>query len=420
MKIKQKIRKITPRKVIKAYHFLWSFFGALIYRFPGRKIKVVGVTGTNGKTTTVKIISSILKEDKKKIAVMSSIDFEIAGEREKNILKMTMPGRGFVQRFLRRAVDKNCEVAVLEVTSEGIEQFRHKFVGFDIAVITNLTPEHIESHGGFENYKKAKGKLFKETKKVHILNVDDDHFEYFNSFEAEKKYGYGFEKENNNIKFLKGSSLSSSKEAVSFKCNDEGVKLKILGEFNAYNAMAAIAVSSELGVDFSDIKKSLENYSGVPGRMEKVISEPITVLVDYAFTPNALEKVYRENKRKCDGNLILVLGACGGGRDKWKRPVLGKIASQYGDKIIVTNEDPYDEDPMSIINQVAEGAEGDTEKILDRRKAIKKALTIAKKNDTVIITGKGSESWIQVENGKKIPWDDRKVVREEFKKIKQK
>jgi len=170
------------------------------------------------------------------------------------------------------------------------------------------------------------------------------------------------------------------------------------------------------GIDLEICKKVLEKVEEIPGRMEEVISEPFKVFVDYAFTPDALEKVYQTLKPQ-NGKMIAVLGACGGGRDKWKRPVLGEIAGKYCDEVIITNEDPYDENPMEIINQVANGCHGKAKKILDRREAITTALKITSPGDIVIITGKGCEPWICVARGQKIPWDDREVVREEFKKL---
>ncbi len=417
--VKKKIRKITPAFVIKGYHFLWSFLSALSAGFPGKEIEVVGVTGTNGKSTTVKLITEILKKEGKSVAVISSIDFEIAGEKRENLMKMTMPGRGFIQNFLREAVEKGCDIAVLEVTSEGVEQFRHKFIDFDIATITNLAPEHIESHGGFENYKRAKGKFFKEVEKTHILNFDDEYLDFFKSFYSQKKYGYGIDGDGQFDQIIKAKSVTGDPGKVSFQVKDSNFMIPLPGKFNVYNGLAALSVARELGISDDVVRKAFENVKGIPGRMEKVIDEDITVFVDYAFTPNALRKVYSSVREKMNPKkMVVVLGSCGGGRDKWKRPVLGEIAAEFADEIIVTNEDPYDEDPEEIINQVAEGANGKARKILDRRKAINKAIELAGPGDVVVITGKGSESWIQVKNGKKIAWDDREVVREEYKKQK--
>ena len=405
--MKNLIKKIIPPFLIGWYHWLLSFLGAVFYRFPSRKLKVIGVTGTNGKSTTVEMVSKILEEAGYKVASLSSIKFKIGEKEWSNTLKMTMPGRFKLQRFLRQTVSSGSKYAVLEVTSEGIKQYRHKFIDFDAAVFTNLSPEHIEAHGSFENYRAAKGKLFQAAKNIHVINIDDENREYFLQFPAEKKYTYGLNQGDINNKDLK-------------------LKLRLIGNFNIYNALAAICVGISQGIDLGTCKLVLEKIKGIPGRMELVISEPFKVFVDYAFTPNALEKVYqtlndlKPKTYNLKPKMICVLGACGGGRDKWKRPILGKIAAKYCDEIIITNEDPYDENPMEIINQVAEGAGQRAKKILDRREAIKMALCLTKLSTTsiVVITGKGCEPWICVANGKKISWDDRQVVREETKKLK--
>jgi len=406
--MKNLIKKIIPPFLLNFYHFSLAFLGALIYGFPSRNLIVIGITGTSGKTTTaeltIKILEEYLKEKKsnQKVALASSIKFKIGENEEENKLKMTMPGRFTLQKFLKKAVKNNCKYAVLEVTSEGIKQYRHKFIKFDVALLTNLSPEHIESHKGFENYKKAKGKLFEETKNIHIINIDDKNADYFLKFPARKKYTFGLNQGDINNK-------------------DLNLNLLIPGDFNIYNALAAICIafSQNIGIEFS--KKVVENFKGIPGRMEVVIEKPFKVVVDYAITPVSLEKVYKtliSDFKNKDSKLICVLGSCGGGRDKWKRPVLGEIAYKYCDNIIITNEDPYDEDPLKIIDDVAKGAKEKAQKILDRKEAIKTAIKLAKENDTIIITGKGCEPLMCLANGKKIPWDDRKIVKEEFEKIK--
>jgi UDP-N-acetylmuramoyl-L-alanyl-D-glutamate--2,6-diaminopimelate ligase len=396
------LKKFLPNFLLSFYHFILAFLGALIYGFPSKKLVLIGVTGTNGKTTTSEMIASIFEKAGKKVALSNSIRFKIGEKEEINKLRMTMPGRFFIQRFLKKAVKGNCQYAIVEVTSEGIKQYRHKFLDFKVAVFTNLTPEHIEAHGSFEKYREAKGKLFQATKEIHIINTEDKNSDYFLKFPAKIKITYGLKNGEINLKNTK-------------------VKLKIPGEFNLYNALAAISVAISQGIDKDVAIKALEEFNGVPGRMEEVISKPFKVIVDYAFTPNALEKVYQTLKnfklQISNTRLICVLGSAGGGRDKWKRPVLGELAAKYCDEVIVTNEDPYNENPWKIIEQVAAGTKGKARKILDRREAIKEALKLAKEGDIVVITGKGCEPSICVAGGKKIPWDDRKVVREEFKNL---
>jgi len=429
---KDLLKKFTPSFLINWYHFLLAFFGAIFYRFPAKKLKIFGITGTNGKSTVVELTAKILEEAGHKVASLSSIQFKIREKEWPNTLKMTMPGRLKLQKFLRQAVNSNCRYAVLEITSEGIKQYRHKFVDFGIAVFTNLAPEHIEAHGSFENYRAAKGKLFQATKGIHIINLDDENAEYFLKFKANKKCGYGISTKHQvpNLKYIKAQNIQINFSGIKFSVKDVQFNLSLLGGFNIYNALAAISIGLSQGINLETCKKALEKIKGIPGRMEMVIKEPFKVFVDYAFTPAALEKVYQTLKPEI-GQFICVLGACGGGRDKWKRPVLGEIAAKYCNQIIVTNEDPYDEDPMEIIDQVAKGAENisvnqrthqrksaSIYKILDRREAIKESLKLASQGDVIIITGKGCEPWICIEKGKKIPWDDRKIVKEEFEKIK--
>ncbi len=411
--VKNLIKKFIPSFLLSRYHWKLAFLGAILYGFPSGKLKVIGITGTNGKSTVAEMTTRIFEEAGFKVASLSSIRFKIGEKEWQNSLKMTMPGRFKIQKFLREAVKAGCQYAVLEVTSEGIKQYRHKFINFEAAVFTNLSPEHIETHGGFEKYRGAKGKLFKTTKKIHIINIDDENAEYFLQFPAKKKYTFGMNQGDINNKDIK-------------------LQLSLMGEFNIYNALAAICVGLSQRISLEVCKTAIEGVKGIPGRMEEVISQPFKVFVDYAFTPAALEKVYQtisNQQLTINNKLICVLGACGGGRDKWKRPVLGKLAAQYCDEIIVTNEDPYDENPLEIINQVAKGAENISvnqrrnqresavSRILDRREAIRKSLELAKSGDIVIITGKGCEPWICLAKGKKIPWDDREVVKEEFNKL---
>ena len=388
--MKRLVKKLIPDFLLSFYHYCWTLIAAFFYGFPAKKLIVIGVTGTSGKSTVVELSSLILEQAGFKVASLSSIKFKIGNKEKENRLKMTMPGRMKIQKFLKEAVKADCKYAILEVTSEGIKQHRHRFIDFDLALFTNLSPEHIESHKSFDKYKGAKLRLFKATPGIHIINIDDKNSADFWKLPAEQKISYSLNE---------GAKLLPE-------------KLNLLGEFNLYNALGATKIALSQGVSLDICKKVLEKAKGIPGRMEVVIKEPFTVIVDYAHTPEALEQVYKTLK---DKRLICVLGSCGGGRDKWKRPVLGKLAAQYCNQAIITNEDPYDEDPMEIINQVAGNTKG--EKILDRKQAIKRAIQLAHPNDVVIITGKGSEPWMCVKRGKKIPWDDRKITKSIFKEL---
>jgi len=393
MTFKEAIKKFIPKFLLKVYHFKLALLGAVVFGFPGKdkNIKIIGVTGTSGKSTTCDLIVRILEEAGNKVAAISTIRFKIADKEWENQYKMSMPGRLVIQKFLSQAKKAGCNFVVLEVTSQGIEQFRHKFINFDTVVFTNLSLEHIEAHGGFENYRNEKIKLFKYAKNIHVINGDDENAKYFLDTPAKRKIAFG-------LRDWQGLNIN----------------LQLSGEFNKYNALAAISAAKAYGIDMIICKKALERAKGISGRMEIVGASPIKVVVDYAHTPGQLEAVYKTFK---DENLICVLGSCGGGRDKWKRPVLGELAKKYCKEIIVTNEDPYDEDPLSIMKEIEsalsdDGAGHKHHMILDRKEAIEKAIELAKPGEVVIITGKGSESLMCVENSKKIPWDDRQIARD--------
>ena len=424
MTFKETIKKFIPEFVLSIYHFKLALAGALFFGFPGtsKKLKIIGVTGTSGKSTTTDFITRILEEAGHKVASISSIRFKIGKEEWENKYKMTMPGRFVIQKFLKQAINANCDFVVLEVTSEGIRQFRHKFINFDTAVFTNLSSEHIESHGSFDKYRNEKLKLFKASKNIHVINGDDKNAKYFIDIPAKKVYGFSVKPMEQfhrivpsiNLQIIEAKNINM-KNGLSFEVGKTKFSLNLIGGFNVMNALAAISIAKAYGIGFEVCKKVLENAKGIAGRMEIVNKNPL-VVVDYAHTPEQLESVYKSLTRKPENQktrkLICVLGSCGGGRDKWKRPVLGEIAKKYCSKIFITNEDPYDENPMEIIDDVYKTAGENAEKILDRKKAIKKAIDSAEGDSAVVITGKGSEPWMCVENGKKIPWDDRQIAKD--------
>jgi len=429
--MKNLLRKIAPRFLLGWYHLGWAALGAIVYGFPAKKMTVIGVTGTDGKSTTTEMITRILKEAGHKTCSTSSVWFQIGDRKWRNTLKMGMPGRMFLQKFLRDAVKEGCTHAVIEVSSEGILQNRHKFLNFRCAVITNLSPEHIERHGSFEKYRAEKQKLFRAATHVHVVNGDDENVSYFLQIPAKELYVYGLKKAPilpEITLYLAAEHIVEHRDGTNFQINGRGFQLKLIGRFNAYNALAAICVGLALGISMETCRNALAKMDRMPGRTDPVITKPFTVLVDYAVTPKALENLYSGVRRLfAPKKLVCVFGACGGGRDKWKRPILGKIASTHCDIVILTNEDPYDENTHQILSQIKSGVSRAESRdkalspsvyeILDRREAIRKALSIAQEGDVIVVSGKGSEDSIAVAGGKRISWDERKVVKEEFAKL---
>lgn len=416
-KILRKIEKYIPKKVYRFfqpfYHLLLAITSTILYCNPSRHIYVIGVTGTKGKSSTTEFINAVLTAGGKKTAILSTIRFKVGDTTRPNKFKMTMPGRFFTQKFLRDAVHAQCEYAIIEMTSEGARFFRHVGVELDALIFTNLSPEHIESHGSFANYKAAKLRLVKRLAKskkpmrMSIANIDNDHAAAFLIHDVEKNIGYSLKQIH---------ILSEDEKSSTIRFHDTDIHIPLPGKFNISNALAALNLAHELGISMEDAKKGIESLSLIRGRVERVeCGQDFTVIVDYAHTDDSLRKLYETfpTSRK-----IAVLGGTGGGRDSWKRPVLGKIADEYCEEIILTDEDPYDEDPMKIINEVAGGVKNHEAKIiLDRRGAIAYALTLAKKGDTILITGKGTDPYIMGPNGMKVVWDDASVAKEELEKF---
>ncbi|MBI3671543.1 UDP-N-acetylmuramyl-tripeptide synthetase [Candidatus Azambacteria bacterium] len=441
--MKSLIKKIIPKNVFQAYHFLWAFFSALFFGFPSKSMIVVGVTGTKGKSTTTYMLAKVLEEAGLAVAVSSSLIFKIKEKEWINPYHMTMVGRYRMQKFLYEAKKAGCKYIVIEVTSEGIAQARHKFIDFDIAVFTNLSEEHLEAHGGFENYKKTKGILFDSLKrskrknidgkpvgKMIVANADDENAKYFLNFEADKKCVFSFKNkcEVSGVEIFKcvaPMDLKVSSGGSDFVLDGVEFHLNILGEFNAYNALCALSAANMLGVDLKKTKKALEDVKEIQGRMKFVnADQKFTAIVDLAHTPSSFEAVFKTAKsiQKENGKIIAVFGSAGGGRDKWKRPELGRIAAENSDYIILTNEDPYLEDPTEILNNIKSGIEnsgfsGKLDIIEDRKEAILKAVLSAADDDTVLFLGKGTEKTMVI-GGNSIPWDEEEVVINVIKNMK--
>jgi len=381
------------------------------------------VTGTNGKTTTVQMIAKILEESGKKTAVASTINFKLDDKEWVNKTKLTTLSSFQVQKFIKQAVKADCECVVLETSSHSLDQYRVWGIKYVTAVITNITREHLDYHETMESYRQAKLKLFKRVKTA-VINLDMENPEEFLGTSAENKITYSLKNPGANV-LAENIVLGTSE--TKFSVRDMEFNLKLLGEFNIENALAAISVGISEGISLEIIKKALEKIKLIPGRMEYVKNnKDLNIFIDYAVTPDSLEKLYTLIKKintpagGVKSKIIAVFGSCGE-RDRGKRPIMGEIVSKSADYIIVTNEDPYNEDPQRIIDEVAVGVKNKNEeenfwKIIDRREAIKKSLQIAKPGDFVIVTGKGAEETMAI--GKKIIlWNDRKVIEEELRKI---
>lgn len=435
------LKRLVPKPFLRAYHWTLAYLAAAWYAWPSKRLIVIGVTGTNGKTTVVNLIACILEEAGEKVGLTSTVNFRIAGEDALNDMKMTMPGRFFLQKMLHRMVEAGCRYAVIETSSQGLDQYRHLGIEYDVAVFTNLTPEHIEAHGGFENYKNAKLKLFRhltahkrktlplrgDIKKTAVVNLESEYAWDFLDVPADKKYGFLAEgsgqpagKVSWPMAVVKALQVELKPEGSSFVVRDVRFELKMPGRYNVLNALAAVAVGLSQGVSLDVMAKGLAKVANVPGRFEKIDEgQDFSVIVDYAPEPESLRQVYAAVERMPHKRIIHVLGSAGGGRDVARRPILGKLSAEKADLVIVTNEDPYDDDPRLIIEQVAAGAaaagkkEGETLfKIDDRREAIAKAVALAGPGDVILLTGKGAEQAIVGRGGKLHPWDERKVARE--------
>jgi UDP-N-acetylmuramoyl-L-alanyl-D-glutamate--2,6-diaminopimelate ligase len=439
------IRNFLPEYFFEFYHWSLAKIAAIFYGFPSQQLIVIGITGTSGKSTTVQFLGQMLEAAGKKVGWASTVSFKVGDHEWINDKKMTMLGRFQTQKLLRQMVTEGCEYAIVETSSQGVVQSRHVGLNFDVAVLTNLSPEHIESHGGFENYKKAKGKFFsfvaksrnktlkgKEIHKSFVVNIDNEHAPYFLALlegVGTLRPGSGpseGEKEEESIVefFVDEKEVKLSASGSEFSWEERPVFIKPLGLYNVYNAVAAASVMKALGFSTQNIIEAMKKIKTVPGRMETVSEgQNFTVIVDFAFEPNAMRGLYETIKLFPHNKIIHVLGSCGGGRDAARRPILGKMAGEKADVVIVTNEDPYDDDPQEIIDQVADGTRGTgkTEnqnlfRILDRHEAIYQAINLAGTGDLVLITGKGSEPVMAVADGKTIPWDDREVARSALKK----
>ena len=404
--------KNIRRKILTPYHYALAVLAAVWYRFPAKKMTVIGVTGTKGKSSVAEMLYAILTAAGYETALAGTIRFAIGKESRPNLFKMTLPGRGFIQKFLAEARMKKCTHAIVEITSEAAVQYRHLDLFLDALVFTNLQKEHLESHGSMENYFRAKfsigESLARSSKRPRaiIANADDERGAVFLALPVEKKIPFSFSD---------AKDAKIGEEIISFSYGGARFAIPQPGKFSVMNALAGIKTAEAFGVPLQTCADALKKLSRIGGRAERIdAGQNFLVIVDYAHTPDSLRALYHtfEKRRK-----ICVLGNTGGGRDAWKRPEMGNIADEQCEKVILTNEDPYDEDPRKIVDAMASGMKGTPEIIMDRREAIRAALRAARSGDAVLLTGKGTDPFIMGAHGAKVPWSDAAVVREELEKL---
>jgi len=435
--MKKFIKKFFSQKTKNRYHKLQANFSNLASGHPSKKIKLIGVTGTKGKTTICNLIASIFDAEGVKSAMETTINTKIANTVTMHTEKsrwVTTPPTTIVNKFLKKAIKAGCKYAILEVTSQAIDQHRVWGLDFDVLVYSNLSHDHLDYHGSKEKYLEAKLKVFKDNPKATaVINIDDQESKKIIEVKNKRQILYSTKRPTENG--IVARKILESPTGTIFTAVTTGsqttIDLQIPGLFNVSNALAAIAVGIACGIDIEKIKYGLEDVAGIPGRMERIKVSPkqyFEVIVDYAHNPDSLKNVYETIEpqiRKRGSRLIAVLGATGR-RDKTKRPIMGALAGRYTDLVYVTNEDPYDEDPMTIIEEVAagvlKGKKGKWRlnknyfKILDRHEAIATAIKEAKRGDVILITGKGAEEVMAVGIDKFEPFSDRRVVKYELAK----
>ena len=416
MSLKRFFSAAMPQWLKNYYHLTQAVLACVVYGFPAKKLYVIGVTGTNGKTTTTQFIARILAESGKKVAMASTINFQIGEKSWVNASKFTTMSPWKLQKFLHDAVNEGCEYAVIETSSHALDQNRVWGIPYEIAVMTNVTREHLDYHKTMEQYREAKCRLFRRAKE-RVVNLDmEDPMFYCGTSKA-----VTYSTKNPQATLL-ASDVTLDFKGTEFVVDGTHFHLNIPGLFNIENALAALGVARILAIDPLVAQKALASVMGVPGRME-LVPNPMNadILIDYAVTPDAFEKLYASIlPLKIPGSQIIhVFGACGE-RDRGKRPQLGEIASSYADIIILTNEDPFYEDPEQIIDDIERGVTKKKDKnyfrIFDRRAAIQKALSLAEIGDIVLVTGKGAEVTMAL-GDVRIPWSERQVIEEELEKV---
>jgi UDP-N-acetylmuramoyl-L-alanyl-D-glutamate--2,6-diaminopimelate ligase len=418
-----------PQLVVKDSRHALAVLAAHFYRYPSREMRMIGVTGTNGKTTTTSLIERILHDAGKGAGLIGTIRIRYG---DKTIpADGTTPDALELQRLLRAMADEGTEYCAMEVSSHALDQGRVKGCDFKIAVFTNLTQDHLDYHETMDRYKSAKGLLFARLgneffadplqRKFAVLNADDPAADDFAALTAAETITYGIER----FADIMASDIQVTPQGTRYRLTafseSMEVETPLIGKFNVYNTLAAVAVGLIEGIPLSSVVRSLKSVTGVEGRLEPVIAgQDFSVVVDYAHTPDGLENVLRTLKEIARKRLICVFG-CGGDRDRAKRPIMGRIAAEYADYIVLTSDNPRTEDPERILDEIEQGLQeagvpsGRYERMADRKLAIQKAVEMASCDDVVLIAGKGHETY-QIIGGQTYPFDDRLIALEAIRR----
>lgn len=425
------LRRLIRPSWRRPYHYLVAWAAAVRYGFPSRKLIVIGITGTDGKTTTATLTAAALRASDQKVGLSSTVWFQVGDTKKLNTSHMTMPGRFTLQRMLREMVDAGCHYAVLEVSSEGLAQGRLQGIDIDVAVLTNISPEHIQSHGTLDRYIAAKKKLFtslsasrrkflfgRAVPKVAVVNLDDDRASAFLDCKADELHGTSvgtLVRPQAGVEIHHAKDVQVDAHKGSFTLEHTNFTVCLPGRHNIVNALQAATIAHAVGVPYEVAKQGIATVDHIPGRYEVVdAGHDRKVIIDYAVTPAAFRALYSSLDEFHPKKVIAVFGAAGGGRDAWKRPELGAIVAEYATHIILTSEDPFNEDPQKIAEAILAGVPSEkrsrVEVETDRRLAIKRALELAQGGDVIVLTGMGAETTMNVAGGKQVTWNDREVV----------
>lgn len=423
--MKHIFKKYIPESLVLGYHKSHAYLAALWYGFPSEKMKVIGITGTKGKTTTANFTWAVLTACGYKTGLIGTANIRIGEKEYMNEYHMTMPSPWIIQRLLKQMLEQGCTYVVMEVTSEGIKQHRHLGIDFHVGVFTNISPEHLPSHNNsFEEYARTKARLFetltKETSYM-LTNADDSQSKYMSGFSKVPVITYGIEQGE-----TRAVNIKETPTGVDFEVHGIKIHSPILGKFNVYNILPAVLIGTKEGATNKQIEDGIQNLTGIPGRMEVITRDnPCLVIIDYAHEKKSVNALLdaAHALKKDNGKIYIIYGAEGGGRDKRKRGEMSEAVSRKADIGIITVVDPYDDDPKEINNDIARYAESfgmirdkNLFVIHDRREAITFALQGREKDDIVLIIGKGAEQSMILPTGS-IPWDDRVVTREVLKEL---